>query len=237
MKNEIYNLVTIKDVQSDTEDILKVFSEMAAGRLKYDLNLLNYYDEVPIGYASTIVSVDKDSVEMLVHEHQALLIKHNNSTLIKCSHFYRELDVQCFAAYVNVAKRTVILHNFSYAQIRATRREAVRVLVHEEVPVTFSYDNVVLEGKIIDVSLNGISIKFDNLPNIAADQPGQVTFTLCDNLLEVPGWFVKCEPDGTDADCTFRMKPGRMSDRVIGHYIYQRQVEIIQQLKDGLLLD
>ena len=87
MQNEPYHLVPTKDLKADTADITKLFSEMAAGRLSYDLNLINYYDEVPITYGSTIISVDEDSVEMAVHEHQALVIKHNNSTMIQCKHF------------------------------------------------------------------------------------------------------------------------------------------------------
>ena len=141
MRNDIYHLVTVNDGKSDADAIVKVFSEMETGRLKCDYKLLNYYDEVPIAYSSTITSVVKDSVELAVHEHQALVIKNDNSTLIKCKHFHNELDVHCFAAYVNVLKKTVILHNFAYAQIRAVRRDAVRVRVHDTLPVRFLYDN------------------------------------------------------------------------------------------------
>ena len=121
MKNDIYHLVTVKDGASDNTSIVKVFTEMAAGRLKSDFTLLNYYDEVPVSYGSTIVVVDGDSVELKIHEHQALILKHDNSTLIKSRHFHHELGVHCYASYVNVAKKTAILHNFAYAQIRAER--------------------------------------------------------------------------------------------------------------------
>ena len=85
MKNDVYNLVTINDGKSDSAAIVRIFSEMAAGRLKSDLRLLNYYDEVPVSYPATIASVDVDSVELTIHENQAVLLKLHNSTLLKLS--------------------------------------------------------------------------------------------------------------------------------------------------------
>ena len=60
---------------------------MATGRLKCDLKLINYYDEVPVSYGSTITSMEVDSIELAVHEYQALVMKHDKSTLIKSQHF------------------------------------------------------------------------------------------------------------------------------------------------------
>ena len=238
MKKEVYNLITIKDGNSDSAEIIRIISEMAAGRLKYDLNLINYYDEVPISYGSSIVSVGTDSVELAVHEHQALIIKNNNSTLIKCGHLHNGLDAHCYAAHVSVPKRTVILHNFSYAQIRAVRREAVRVKIHGTLPVTFSAENVSIQGFLVDISGNGISIACDHAPDMNADQPVQFNFALNGTLLEVPGLFVaSAEDEAGKTDFMFKIRPDRTTDRAIGQFIYQRQVEIIQQLKDGFLFE
>ena len=66
MKKDVYNLVTVKDGKSDAAAIVKVFSEMATGRLKCDLKLLNYYDEVPVCYPSSITTVEEDSVHVLL---------------------------------------------------------------------------------------------------------------------------------------------------------------------------
>ena len=135
-----------------------VFRHAWTGRLKCDLSLLNYCNEVPVSYGATIVTVEKDSVELSVHEHQALIMKQNNSTLIKSKHFDKGLGVHCYAAYVNVTKKAAILHNFAYAQIRADRREAVRVKVNGTMPVRFFRENMVIEGTMIDISASGISL-------------------------------------------------------------------------------
>ncbi|MDD5286572.1 MAG: PilZ domain-containing protein [Desulfuromonadaceae bacterium] len=236
MNSHIYHLVTVNDGKSDNAAIVNVFSEMTSGRLKSDFRLLNYCDEVPVSYGATITTVEKDSVELAVHEHQALVIKQDNSTLIKSKHFHNELGVHCYAAYVNVNKKTAILHNFAYAQIRAERREAVRVAVHGLLPVKFSYENVNIEGKMLDISGLGISFISELLPATNTDQTGLLNFTLDGNSMVVPGSFVRAIKHGNNGHiCIFQMSPDRKSDTIIGHYIYQRQVEIIQRLKEGLV--
>lgn len=238
MRKDVYNLVTVKDGKSDSEAIVKVFGEIAAGKLKSDIRLINYYDEVPVSYNSTITAVETDSVELAVHEHQALIIKHDNSTLIKSKHFHNELGVHCYAAYVNTAKKVAVLHNFAYAQIRAERREAVRVRVRGKIPVTFSYDNVTVEGNMIDISGNGISFQSELVPSTNSDQSGLLSFTLNGTPLEVPGSFVRVNTRGNDGNiCMLQMKLDRKNDTVIGQFIYQRQIEIILQLKEGLVVE
>jgi len=238
MKSDIYNLVTVKDGKSDNAEIVRVFSEIAAGRLKSDLKLLNYVDEVPVSFGATINIVERESVELEVHEHQAVIIKRDNSTLIKSRHFYNGLSVHCYAAYVNVPKKIVILHNFAYAQIRAERREAVRVKLHGKLPVKFSYENVKIVGYMVDISANGVSICSSSVPSTETGQSGLLNFTISGNSLEVSGTFVKIATKGDDGDiCVFQMEPDMKTDAIIGLFIYQRQVEIIQLLKEGLVVE
>lgn len=239
MIQDHYQLVTIKDGKSDADAIIKVFADIHAGRLKSDLTLLNYCHEIPVSYATTIKTVENDSIELEVHEHQAHILKQNNSTLIKSAHFGRGLGVHCYAAYVNVPKRAAILHNFAYAQIKAERREAVRVRVTGCIPVCFCFENIRLEGSMVDISANGISIQTAGmLPALLDGSHGLLSFTLLDTPLTVPATFVRFKPLSDNRHIViFTIAPDRISDTVIGKYIYQRQVEVILALKDGLVVE
>ena len=93
MSSDVHHLVTLNDGKSDTAEIIKVFSEMSTGRVKCDLKLLNYVDEVPVSYGAEINSVSDDSIKLAVHEHQAVIMKHHKSTLVKSKHFQNELGV------------------------------------------------------------------------------------------------------------------------------------------------
>lgn len=236
MINTIFNLVTIVDGKTDSDAIRAVLSEMLAGRTKSDLMLVNYYEEVPVSYASSVVGVEDDCIEMAVHEHQALIMKHEKSTLIKSGHFQNGLGVHCYANYVNVAKKTVILNNFAYAQIRAERRESVRVKVRDNVPVTFASEETKVEGSIVDISGIGVSMQCGMVPPLCAGQPGQLIFTLGGTAVVVPGSFVRANQQGGQEGsvCTFQIKPDRRNDGFISQFIYQRQVEIVRELKEGV---
>jgi hypothetical protein len=238
MKDDKYHLVTVKDGKSDLSTIINIFSQMSEGQLDCDLQLLNYYEEIPISYGATITTVGEDSIEVSVHQNQVMLIKNDHNTIIKSEHFHNQLGVHCYVAYVNVPKKTVILHNFAYAQIRAERREAVRVKVRGEIPVTFSFDTTTIKGRIVDISGNGISMLADPHPAFETNQTGLLAFTLNKMPLTVPGSFVRFVSSEQDRTIDlFRMEPDRRSEGPIGQFIYQRQIEIIRELKDGLIVD
>ncbi|MEI6205588.1 MAG: PilZ domain-containing protein [Desulfuromonadales bacterium] len=238
MRNDVYHLVTVNGGRSDNAAIVNVLSEIAAGRLESDLRLLNYYDEMPVSYSPVIVSRDRDSFELVVHKHQALIIKHDRSTLIKSRHFHNGMGVHCFAAYVSVPRKTVILHNFAYAQIRAERREAVRVKIHQKMPVTFFNERVTIEGVMADISGSGISFSSRMEPTDDINQPGILHFTLSGIPLTVPGLFIRSTAYGTGEYLyIFKLDPDRISESMVARFIYKRQVEIVQQLKDGFVVE
>ena len=234
-KSDLYRLVTIDNGQTDTASIIKIFSEMEVGNLKCDISLLNYFNEVPVNYGATICTIGKDSVDLSVNEHQAVVIKLDNSTIIKSNHFPKELGVHCYAAYVSVPKKMVILHNFAYAQIRSERREAVRVSIIKPISVNCSYKDISLDGTIVDISATGIAIHTPDVPAIDTDQPVRLSFSLMDTLLTVDGSFVRtAKSENYDQLYIFQMKPDRKHETVIGQFMYKRQIEIIQDLRDGL---
>lgn len=231
-KKETYQLVTLENGNADAAAIANILGEMAAGDLRADLTLLNYYHEVPVSYGATILGIEKDALELSVHEHQAMVIKNDGSTLIKSRHFPSNLGVHCYAAYVNVQKKTVILHNFAYAQIRAERRDAVRVKIDRPMTVAFSCAEVKSTGTLVDISGNGLSVQFPDFPQLSSEQTVQLSFDLLGNPISVHGAFVRAIADGPEGHiCSFRVTPDSRSDTIIGRFIYQRQIEIIQDLK------
>ena len=217
MKNhDVYQLASVSNGQADSASILKTFSEMATGRLKCDLRLLNYYQEIPVSYGATIRAVDNDSVELSVHEHQAVLIKRDNSTLIKSRHFPKELGVHSYAAYTNIAKNIVVLDNFAFAQIRAERREAVRVKINGPIPVIISSEDLTIDGTLACISGNGIAVQYLEALPLNSGQLSHLTFDLLEISLVVKGSFVRTETTETAGTIhVFRLEPDKAADKLI----------------------
>jgi hypothetical protein len=54
----------------------------------------------------------------------------------------------------------------------------------------------------------------------------------------MPATFVRAKPTGDNRQVAiFTITPDRLTDTVIGKYIYQRQVEVIVALKEGLVVE
>jgi len=232
MKSQHYKLVTIADGKTDADAIRGVFAGVLSNQLRNDLVLVNYYDEVPVTYSSAVTGLEEDGVELSVHEHQALIMKYDKSTLIKSSHFHNGLGVHCYATYVNVPKKMAILHNFAYAQIRAERREAVRVKVRDKVPVLFEAAPLRVAGQLIDISGIGLSIQCAEPPAVQSGDCGDLLFTLAGATVHAPASFVRAKAGDSGTVCMFQMRPDRRNEGLISQFIYQRQVEIVRELKD-----
>ena len=118
--NDIYQRIRLAGEKKDCEQILGVINAIKSGRLKNDIQLLNYFREVPVSYPATIETVENDFAEFLVNPIQAVVISFEKVTVLKSSHFLR--DVIAYVNYVNVEKSRIVLSSFSYALVRADRQ-------------------------------------------------------------------------------------------------------------------
>lgn len=235
--SQVYHLVTVDNGKTDNASIIRVFSDMAAGRVKNDLRLLNYYNEIPVSYTASIISVENDSVELKVHSHQAVLMKLDSFTLLKSNHFHKELGVHGMAFYVNIQKEKAILHNFAYAQVRAERREAVRVRLANPAPAAYCDPQCTITGKLMDISETGASLLVEALPSLTDEQQGTLGFTLLETQLSIPSTFLRKVKTDNGEVGIFQLKSEKKDTSVLAQFIYQRQVEIIRELKDQIGTD
>ena len=230
----IYHLVTVDDVHADSAAILNVFSAMKAGRIPCDIKLLNYYREIPVSYNASILDISEDKVELAIHQNQALVMKFDKHTLIKSKHFRDNLGVHCFATYINTAKEVAILIRFAYAQIKAERRNAIRVTVDPALPAIFSNETIEISGKALDISETGLSIFSTKEPVIKENVQGTLTFKLTDSHLKVQATFFRTIEAENGFINIFQYELTGNSEKTITQYIYKRQVEIIRELKDNV---
>lgn len=90
---------------------------------------------------------------------------------------------------------------------------------------------------MIDISASGISLWVDSPLPATVTGAGVMAFTLMDSPLTMPATFVRAKPTSDNQQIAiFTIAPDRLTDTVIGKYIYQRQVEVIVALKEGLVV-
>lgn len=228
--NDTYQRLKIAGAAQDSADIIATLAAIENGTLKDDLRLLNFYREVPVSYPAEVLTVERDSVELLVHQVQAVVISRDRLTVLKSSHFPK--DVVAAVTYVNVEKSRVVLSKLSYGVVRADRRMSVRVEMGSSVKVTFEGQDEKVDGTLHDVSLTGASIKVPYDPMFPVSEKGELTIALPGGTIKVPASLLKVIYNDDGCRLVFEICPSRAAEGSISQHIFQRQVEIIKELKD-----
>jgi c-di-GMP-binding flagellar brake protein YcgR len=104
--------------------------------------------------------------------------------------------------------------------------------------VNCSYNDISFDGTIVDISATGIAIHASDILNIDTDQTVRLFFNLIDTFLTVYGSFIRtAKSENDDQLYIFKMRTDPKQDIVINRFIYKRQIEIIQNLRDGFILE
>lgn len=230
--NDHYQLVSIADAREDNRQILEVLTAIEKGALPNDLRLLNYYQSIPVNFGATVESIEGDTVELSVHQQQAVVMHLEKQTFLKSSHFPH--DVLAAVSYVNIDKCVAIATKFAYAVIRAERRQFVRVEVKDPINAVFSAPGVTVTGTLNDISIGGIAIvaEIPNPPENALK--GSVRLGLPGGPFEMPATLLRVITTKGKSLAICETQPDARSEKGVSQYIFQRQVEIIRELKDSI---
>lgn len=228
--SDVYQRVQLTGEEQDQEQILAVLAAMQKGKLKNDLRLLNFYREVPVSYGASVEGVEKDFAELQVHQIQAVVIAQTKTVILKSSHFPR--DVIAAVTYINVEKSRAIITKLGFGIVRADRRMSVRVEIGASLRGIFCTEVGEAEGTLHDMSVTGMSMKLSRDPGIPVSQEGQLAIALPTEVIDVPASLLKVLPTRDDCRLIFEIQPSRHAELRISQYIFQRQVEIIKELKE-----
>ncbi|ABB30437.1 type IV pilus assembly PilZ [Geobacter metallireducens RCH3] len=230
--DDYYQLVPDADAREDNRQILETLAAIRKGTVSNDLRLLNYYQSIPVNFGATVESIDGDTVELAVHQQQAVVMHLEKQTFLKSSHFPK--DVLAAVSYVNIDKCVAMVTKFAYAVVRAERRQFVRVEVKDPIEATFSASGVKVTGTLNDISIGGIAIAVSvpNPPENALE--GSVRVGLPGGPFEIPAKLLRVIPANEKHLAICEIRPDARAEKGISQYIFQRQVEIIRELKDSI---
>jgi hypothetical protein len=231
-----FEIVAINGGREDSAAIYLQLSNIFAGKIKNDLKLLNYYEEMPISYGNTIIDdCSGGTLELTVHPNQAVVIESQKQTLIKSSHFPDGLYVHSIAEYTNSNKNYIVLGRFAYAHVRAERRTAIRVKIQGQISVTIQADSgASCTAKLVDLSVKGIKV-LDAEMSFQDEAACTLKFVLLGNTITLPGVFLRDKINEKGHFFVFTIHPDSQTEAIISKLIYSRQVEIIQTIKEQII--
>ena len=230
--SDLYSTRVQKSFDEDQAEILAILQ----AHQKKPLKLINYYKGIPLSYPATIVSINKGIVDLDVHEMQAFTIEKTHSAFIRSPLFKHDLFAQ--SQYVNIAKKAATFVKFSYVEIMAERRSFVRVGVEGRLAVTITTPQGLVEGVLADVSLSGIGVLIDHTCPLEAGADTTVQFTLRSPETgqaipaSIAAVMVSVSGERPPYSYRFNFTLEKLLERQISQYIFQRQVEIIREVKE-----
>jgi len=229
-----YQLLTVKDVQRDEAAIIEVLSGIMSGKIPNDLELLNYYREIPVSFGATIERVEGGVVDMTVHELQSVTMQLQNMTLVKSRHL-----PHCVIARVLKIDRKLdlaLLTQFSYVHIPAEQRMYVRVIVSDRVEAVFHADGESVRGTISDFSYGGVAILAPQGTLFRENARGIITLSLPGDEIDVTGIFLRANDQNPLRRYIFKLETDKKNERIISQFLFGQQVKILRELKDMCLI-
>jgi c-di-GMP-binding flagellar brake protein YcgR len=232
----LYTTLPEKSVDEDLAVIQETFRDLIK-KGKTNVKLINYYHGLPLSFPATMISIDHGMLDLDVHAQQAVAIERDRYTFIRCDAF--KWIICANIQYVNAQKRAATLTGFKYIEIMAERRNAIRLRLNPPSEAIFGCNGTSVQGKLYDLSMNGLAITTVTAPECEVGQETRIQFMLpnilqnsCTNV-EVPATLVGVNDDDKTYLCKFSITVDKSLEQLISKYIFQRQVEIIQDLRDA----
>jgi hypothetical protein len=225
-----------KSPEEDRAQIAAGFQDIIKRGVRTKLRLVNYYKGLPLSYPATPVEIERGVLELDVHQQQAVVLDATRFTFIKCDYFDHAILAE--TKDVDVRRMTASLYNFSFVEILAELRSSLRLDLEPPTDAEVKGDGIFITGKVVDLSLGGFSIR----PEVHCELPQMAEVTLqvmVPNLLqgtlssmEAKGRHVETVNPGGEEICRFSIDDDAKNEGLLSRFIFQRQVEIIRELKE-----
>lgn len=233
----IADLYSTRIQKTFDEDQVEIVSILKANPKKV-LKLINYYKGLPISYPATVTSIDRGSVDMEVAPEQAFAIENSRSTFIRSPIFKHDVFAQ--AQYVNIKKKAAFFVKFTYVEIMAEHRNFIR-MVPEPSPIT-KIESAMgsIKGRLCDLSLSGLNIQIGESCPLETDAETTIHFKH-ENIehnedfkVSAQAKLIAIKGDSLPYNYKFTINIDKMLERQLSKYIFQRQIEIIREIKDAI---
>jgi hypothetical protein len=231
---DLYSTRIQKSFDDDSEEIVTILK----ANPKRVLKLINYYKGLPLSYPATVASVERGTVDLDVKAEQAFTIEHSRSTFIRSPLFKH--DVFAHVLYVNIKKQAASFVKFSYVEIMAERRNFIRLVLEPSPDTLIESPHGIIEGNLHDISLSGLSILINHSCPLTTNDETIIQFMIRQpdqrpNLaVRVPARLIGIKDEVLPYNYRFTIFPDKMLERDLSQYIFQKQIEIIREIKDGI---
>ena len=236
MDPHCYCAVVSKTAEEDSVEIVAGFRDVIKRGARVGLRLVNYYKGLPISYPATLVEMNNGVLELDLHQQQAVALEATRWTFVKCSLFPHPLLAT--VKDVDVRRMMASLQKFTFVDILAEQRTSLRLELEPPSDAEILLDGGTVEGKVLDISLGGFSIRPSRPCEVAKGSSVRLRVKVpnllqnTQTVLELDSVVVDVAPEQSGGVCRFSINSDPHAEGVISRFIFQRQVDIIRELKE-----
>lgn len=232
----LYSTRIQNSFDEDQAEILSIFKEELFKQPKFQITLINYYHGLPVSCPAQIISIEKDMIDLDVSPYQAFTMRDHHYTFIRSKALKH--DVHANVQYVNLDRRAASLRKLCYVEIMAERRNYIRLALGKPQNAVFTTATGLVKGSLVEISINGVCVQSNTPCTLEIGEETNLTFML-HNLVQNLNYTMKTQAvlvgidgDGQPKRYRFTIAPDKILDREIARYLLQRQIEILQEIKD-----
>ncbi|BCS55640.1 PilZ domain-containing protein [Geobacter sp. SVR] len=232
MRAKAYHERIISSPADDEASILSIFSDIMTNVPDTDFMFINIYKELPVSNEGRLIDIKHNHVKFKTCQTQLSAINHCAETIIQAPLLNASIIGKLVA--LDYQHHIVSLRGFSYADVHFDKRNAVRVRLKIPVNVNLNVDGNKISGVIHDISLGGcrvatpLGLPFERARNITLHLK-----LLHNNQVmqaDIPANALRVE-GGSPFFCALQFVHTAETEKVLSMFIYQRQLEIIRELK------
>lgn len=216
--------------ESTIEDDL---STLASLRPHADVQLLNYYKEVPVSAPAKLFTQAENSLVCRTSEVQARVIEFSEYTIIKGSPFQHH--VYAHALY-DKETGEIALSDLHYVDVHSNRRRSVRVRMQVPPVIELEAGATKFNGRMLDLSLDGCAVNIPDRNLLENFSFFHLTIAMPLKPHQTPGTtrllakLARVYQQNRLFRCIFLFEHDKSSEDQIGMLIARRQTEIIREL-------
>lgn len=228
--------ILVEDTPSnEDEEVLEFIFENGM-----QVDIINHYRGVPIINGGKIISIEEDQIIIKTTYIQLLAIKHEGGAILDSSLIGE--DIQCNLISVNIDEYMVILEKDKLFYPEFKDRNELKLEVEKEFEAKVLDENKKLGTKVLYISKKELAFelstekrfkKHESLKLQLSFPPlKNISSMFSENIFTLDTTIYKVEQDGDMKKVTVLLKNNHTTDEVIQKYIYNREIDLIDEFKD-----
>lgn len=204
------------------------------------IKILNIYHGLVISTPSKILKVTKDTIYISFESLQGVVINIEKSTVLQSPMFPQ--DIIATAKKIDLKRKIVVLEGFKFLKTNANSRRYSRVTTASRTPISVLLNGITINGYILDLSIKSIAIKvkhthiIDSIKTQKVSLSFNISNTKSDDgfsRLNINANVINFTMKDLDNNCKIicDIDEDCMNDSILMQYIYERQKELIIELK------